>query len=130
MGRTRPRPVVLDAGALIALEKRSSRMEALLRLAHREEADIIVPAGALAQAWSGDTVPAPLHRLLKRARTEVVALDRVLAEAAGRLCRGTGTSDVIDASVVLVAWQHAAVIVTSDIDDLRRIDARVLIEPI
>lgn len=52
MGTKRPRPVVLDAGALIAVDRVDRRVIRLLELAQ----DIHVPAGALAQAWRN---PAP-----------------------------------------------------------------------
>jgi predicted nucleic acid-binding protein len=128
MGRPRARTVVLDAGALIALEKRDRKMEALLRLAHRVQAPIVIPAGVLAQVWTGDAEQAPLHRLLRRHTTEVVALDRVLAEGVGRLCKRAGTSDVVDASVVIAARQANAVVLTSDPADLKRLDPRLPVE--
>jgi hypothetical protein len=78
----------------------------------------------------GDARQAPIHRLLKRPTTEVPALDRVLAEATGRLCKRSGTTDVVDASVVMVARQARAVVVTSDPDDLGRLDPSLPIEAI
>jgi len=46
-----------------------------------------------------------------------------MAEAAGVLCGRRKTADVIDASVVLTArCEGAAVIVTSDVDDLQHLD--------
>lgn len=122
MGTPRPRTVVLDAGALIALEKRSRKMEALLRQAQIHHAELLIPAGVLAQVWSGRPVQAPLSMLLNRATTKVVSLDRVLAEAVGRLLRQCRASDVVDASVVVVARTASAVVVTSDPDDLRALD--------
>lgn len=130
MGGASPPTIVLDAGALIALEKRSARMEALLRKAHELRARIVIPAGALAQAWTGDAAQAPVHRLLKRARTEVAPLDRVVAEAAGRLCTHAGTSDVVDASVVVVGRRERGVVITSDPEDLERLDPRLDLERI
>src|ERR1051326_8533278 len=97
-------------------------MEALLRKAHQAHGRVLVPAGALAQVWSGDASQAPLHRLLKRTTTEVPALDRVLAEGVGRLCKRVGTTDVVDASVVIIGRQAGAVVLTSDPDDLRKLD--------
>jgi hypothetical protein len=60
----------------------------------------------------------------------VVALDHVLAEAVGVLCGERKTSDVVDASVVLTARRENAPIVTSDIDDLRRLDKAVVLHRI
>lgn len=130
MGRSRPRPVVLDAGALIALEKRDRRMEALLRRAHEVRGRIVVPAGALAQVWSGDAQQAPIHRLLRRSTTEVPPLDRLLAEAVGRLCKRSGGTDVVDASIVITARQLNAVIVTSDPEDLAKLDPTLSLETV
>lgn len=56
--------------------------------------------------------------------------DQVVAETAGVLCGRAGTSDVIDASVVLVARRERAVVVTSDVDDLRRLDPTLPLERI
>ena len=130
MGRSRPRTIVLDAGALIALEKRDERMEALLRKAGQLGARVVIPAGALAQAWSGDARQAALHRLLKRSTTEVPPLDRLLAQAAGRMCRHAGSNDVVDASVVLIARKESAIVVTSGPDDLKKLDSTLPIEAI
>jgi hypothetical protein len=105
-------------------------MEALLRKAHQAKGRVVIPAGALAQVWSGDATQAPLHRLLKRSTTEVPALDRLLAEAVGRLCRRMGTRDVVDASVVIAARQANAVVVTSDPKDLSLLDPTLRVEHI
>ena len=118
MGAKRPRPVVLDAGALIAVDRADRRVIRLLELAD----DIHVPAGALAQAWRN---PARQVRLVRAVASEgivVHSLDGVSARAAGQLCAATATSDVADASVVLLARIVDGVTVTSDADDLRRLD--------
>ena len=57
-------------------------------------------------------------------------LTRALAEAAGALCGRAGTSDVIDASVVLVARRERAPVITSDVGDLRRLDPKLELERI
>lgn len=130
MGKPRPRSVVLDAGALIAFERGDARMRALVRGAMEAGASLVIPAGALGQVWRGGARQAPIRALVKGPTTRVPVLDQVLAEAAGTLCGRAGTSDVIDASVVLVARRERAVIVTSDIDDLRRLDPTVPLERI
>ncbi len=56
---------------------------------------------------------------------EIHSLDAATARAAGQLCAATTSSDVIDASVVLVAAVVGGVTVTSDPDDLRRLDPSV-----
>ena len=56
-------------------------------------------------------------------------LDLELAKLAGALCGHTGTGELVDASVVLVARQHHAKIVTSDRSDLERLDSAVDVIP-
>lgn len=118
MGTKRPRPVVLDAGALIAIERADRRVIRLLELAE----DIHVPAGALAQAWRNPARQVRLVRVVSAEGVEIHPLDAASARAAGQLCAATATSDAIDASVVLVARMVDGVTVTSDADDLRRLD--------
>jgi len=130
VGKARSPSVVLDAGALIAFERGNARMRALVREALKNGARLIIPAGVLAQAWRGDARQAPLRALTKGPTTVVPPLDEVLAEAAGVLCGRAGTSDVIDASVVLVARRERAVVVTSDVDDLHRLDPKLPLERI
>jgi predicted nucleic acid-binding protein len=105
-------------------------MRALVREALRSKAKLVIPAGVLGQARRGGTRQAPLHALLKGPTTIVPVLDQVLAEAAGVLCGRCGTSDVIDASVALVARRERATVVTSDVDELRRLDPRLSLERI
>ena len=130
MGKARPQAVVLDAGALIAFERGDARMRALVREALEAGVRLVVPAGVLGQVWRGSARQAPLRAFLKGPTTVVCGLDQVLAEAAGVLCGRAGTSDVIDASVVLVARRERAVVVTSDVEDLRRLDPRLPLERI
>ena len=120
------RPVVLDAGALIAFERGDPRVRALLLEARR----IVVPAGALAQVWREGKRQVPLRALCNSGKTQVPALDRATAEAAGILCGRARTRDVIDASVVLAGRQERALVVTSDPDDIRRIDPTLCIAAI
>jgi rRNA-processing protein FCF1 len=130
MGKTRPQTVVLDTGALIAFERADAKMRALVREALKTKARLVIPAGVLGQAWRGEARQASLRALVKGPTTVVPPLDQVLAEAAGVLCGRAGTSDVIDASVVLVARRERAAVVTSDIMDLHRLDPRLALERI
>jgi hypothetical protein len=126
-GAAQDRPLVLDAGALIALEKHNPFVRKLLSLAHRERTRILIPAGALAQAWRGPR-QAALGALVNHSTTSVPPLDRALAKAVGLLCGAKGTSDVVDAQVALVAARERGVVVSSDPDDLERLDATLSIE--
>ena len=125
MGRTRTRAaaaLVLDAGALIALDRGDKRMIALLQQALQQGRSFVLPAGVVAQAWRDGRVQATLARFLRAEEVTIVALDEQLARACGELCGATNSSDIVDASVVILARKSQSSIVTSDAGDLRRLD--------
>ena len=128
MGKTRARPtaagVTLDTGALIALDRGDKRMIALLGQALAQRRKFRVPSGVLGQAWRDGRIQVALGRFLRSDEVEIVPLDAQLARSCGELCGATGTSDVIDASVVILARERRDSIVTSDPDDLRRLDPK------
>ena len=128
MGQKSFGAVVLDAGALIAFERGDPRMRALCREALRTRTRLVIPAGVLGQVLRDRARQVPLRALLSGSTTEVPALDQILAEAAGILCGRTLTSDVIDASVVLIAMRERAIVVTSDVDDLRKLEPSLKLE--
>lgn len=120
----------LDTGALIAIERGTRRMQALLDEAAIADAVLAVPAAVVAQAWRGQPRQVRLARFLRQRNVEVVQLDNPAARAAGVLCGRAGTDDVVDASVVLCARQRHHDVVTSDPDDLRLLDPTLrLLEP-
>ena len=70
MGRKRTRTaagIVLDAGALIALDRGDKRMIALLDRALARGRAFRVPAGVVAQAWRDGRVQATLARFSRTA---------------------------------------------------------------
>src|SRR5271165_1745805 len=125
MGRTRTRTaagLVLDAGALIALDRGDKRMIALLDRALVQGRAFRVPTGVVGQAWRDGRVQVTLARFLRSEEVEIVPLDEQLARSCGELCGAASASDIIDASVVIVARERQDLIVTSDAGDLRRLD--------
>jgi predicted nucleic acid-binding protein len=119
--------ITFDTGALIAIERRSGRMQALLDEIDMRGYGIAVPAGVVAQAWRGGSRQSRIAALLGDARTEVVALDDPLARAVGLMCGRSGHSDVVDVSVAACARQRNKHVVTSDPDDLRAIDETLVL---
>jgi hypothetical protein len=117
--------LTLDAGALIALEKGDRRVVTTLADALGKDVPVTVPAGALAQVWRGGGRQARLARVLAGEGIEIEPLDERGARHAGRLCGLTGTHDVVDASVVVGAKMRGDAILTSDVDDLRRLDSEI-----
>lgn len=97
--------LVLDTGALIALDRGDERAWALLRAATRGAQVVQVPVGALAQAWRGGPRQARLAQALKKC--DEIPLNGRTARQVGELCGKTRTDDVIDASVVVTAARAA-----------------------
>jgi predicted nucleic acid-binding protein len=128
MGKARAQALVLDAGALIAFERGNERVRALMRESLDGGRRLVFPAGVVAQVVRNPAEQVRLRGLMSGPTSSVPPLDRTLAEAAGTLCGRSGTSDVVDASVVLVARRERALVVTSDVDDLRRLDPTLPLE--
>ncbi len=125
MGRTRARAaagLVLDTGALIALDRGDRRMLALLQRALTQGRLFRVPVGVVGQAWRNGRVQVTLARFLRSHGVEIILLDEQLARACGELCGAVNSHDIIAASVVILARERRDPIVTSDPKDLRRLD--------
>ena len=130
MGKARPATLVLDASALIAFERADPRLRALFRESVRLGARLVIPAGVVGQVFRDGSRQVSLRALLNGPTTEVPPLDRTMAEAAGTLCGRSGTSDVVDASVVLVARRERAKVLTSDTRDFERLDRTLVLEKV
>jgi hypothetical protein len=122
MGPRRSRPVVLDAGAFIAFEKNDRKVRALIELGLAHGVAFFTTGGVIAQVWRDGSRQARFARLLASDLVRVQPLDREEAQGTGVICGESGTRDVVDASVVLLARRQGAPVVTSDADDLARID--------
>lgn len=112
--------LVLDSGALVALERNERQMWVRLKAAYADGDVPITHAGVLGQVWRGGPRQARLSQAL--GGIEIVALDEPLGRAAGQLLGATGTSDVIDAAVVLLATDGDE-IVTDDRSDIETLAA-------
>ena len=117
--------VTLDAGPLLQLDRNDRNVVVLLARVAETGERVIIPGSALARAIRDPAKQARLSRLLRQPRTEVVALDRVDATSVGRLLAASRTSDIADAHVVVCARRADTTVVTSDPDDLRRLDPRI-----
>lgn len=114
--------LVLDSGALIALDRDERPMWTRLKAAQSSGELPITHAGVVGQVWRGGPRQARLARALNG--VDVRALDDPLGRAAGRLLGATGLSDVIDAAVALLAGDGDE-IVTADRDDFERLVAAI-----
>lgn len=108
--------LILDSGALIALERNDRAMWRRMKAAHLAGSVPVSHGGVIGQAWRGR---GPRQALLARALDgiDVRALDDALGRAAGELLTATRRKDVIDAALVLLTHDGDH-IVTSDPDDI------------
>ena len=119
--------LVLDAGALVAVDRDDRAMIARLRVAEKAGLELRSNATVVAQVWRdrlGRQVN--LARLLRA--VDVRAVRHEDGRAAGVLLAAAGTADAIDATVVLLAAPGDR-IVTSDPDDLTRLAAAAANRP-
>jgi hypothetical protein len=116
---------VLDAGALVGFERNDRRVVAIVARALDHRDPLVVPTGVVARAWRDGQRQVRLARLLGSPLCEIIALDDRTARAVGQLCGVSGTADVVDASVAFTARQRALRVVTSDPEDIRRVDNRL-----
>lgn len=112
------RTVVYDSGALIAADRADRRFWAEHRARLERGLATLVPTPVLAQV-SRSPRQAQLRRLL--AGCEVVPLAETTAHQAGSLLAKTKTRDVVDASVVALAVERRADVVTDDVEDIQRL---------
>jgi hypothetical protein len=117
----RPRPVVLDSGAVTFFAEGSARADALLAELRKYGAPVVLSPTLL------ECLPAPpqdanVNRFLKRCRIEqVVPVQTVRLAALARHRAGRGSA--LDALVV--AFGAECTVVTGDRDDFRALAAHV-----
>jgi hypothetical protein len=109
-----------DAGALIAAERNDRSMWAIHLSIHRLGMKPTVPSAVLAQVWRGGP-QVQLSRLL--ANCTVEPLSESQARAVGALLAKSMTTDVVDASVVVIAASRRDVVITSDPEDIRELSS-------
>jgi hypothetical protein len=108
--------VILDAGALIAVDRGDRTVAALLKREFLAGRSPKTHGAVVGQAWRGGARQANMVRLLNA--TDIVAVGEELGRRAGALLARSRTSDVVDAAVVLLASDGDEVL-TSDPSDLR-----------
>jgi hypothetical protein len=111
--------LVLDAGALVAVDRGDRSMAARLRIAAQHGFELRTNAMVIAQVWrDARGRQAQLAQLLQA--VDVRPVSRTDGERAGLLLAAAGTSDPVDATVVLLA-RAGDRIITSDVGDLSRL---------
>lgn len=110
--------MILDAGALVAIDRGDRRVGTLLRVAQEGKIQVRTSAGVVAQVWRSGSRQARLARLL--AGVSVQPLDAGAARQTGLLLARNSTADVIDAHLALLVGSGDHVL-TSDRADLARL---------
>jgi hypothetical protein len=111
--------LILDAGALVAVERADREVIALIKRERLAGRAPVTHGGVIGQVWRGGFGrQANLARLMPGLHVE--ALDEDLGRRAGVLLASAKTTDVIDAAVVLLA-SDGDEILTSDARDLSRL---------
>jgi hypothetical protein len=109
--------LVLDAGALLAIDCRDRRVGALLRVAQQERIAIRTSPAAVAHVWRHGARQAQLARIL--AGVAAPPLDLATGKRLGLLLGATDSCDV-DAHIASLA-QPGDRVLTSDPNDLRHL---------
>lgn len=119
--------MILDAGALIAVSRNDRAMIARLVAAEQEEEEVSTHPMVIAQVWRDGGRQAVLARLLRG--VQIIDLDDDLGRSCGELLGKAGTTDPIDAAVVLIASDGESVVTSDpdDIDHLARVARRKIV---
>jgi hypothetical protein len=109
---------VLDAGALVAVDRRDRMIGAQLRVLQQQGTPIRVSAAVVGQVWRDGRKQANLARVLAGVGIEALAKDD--GRRIGELLALAAAADVVDAHVALMA-ANADLILTSHPGDIRQL---------
>lgn len=107
---------VLDAGALVAIDKGDRTVGAMLRVLQRDEVPVTTSGGVVAQVWRDGRRQANLARILSG--VDVEAIDDVTGRRVGNLLHQNQSDDLVDAHIALLV-QPGDQVLTSDEPDIR-----------
>jgi hypothetical protein len=111
--------LVLDAGALVAVDRNDRSMIAKLQAARQHGLELRTTAIVLAQVWRNPNGrQAELARLVRA--IDIRPVDEQLGRDSGILVGRAKTNDPIDATIVLIT-SNGDRILTSDFQDLKRL---------
>ncbi len=109
---------VLDAGALVAVDRRNRMIGAQLRVLQQQGTPIRVSSAVVGQTWRDGRKQANLARVL--AGVGLVPVSGDDGKRIGELLARAGSTDVVDAHVALMAVP-ADLVLTSDPADIRKL---------
>lgn len=126
------RGFVCDAGALIALERRSVFMIGILNEALQGTIEVVLPRTVIAQVWRGTPRQANVGRLVSAGlrRGSPVVIDELTAERAreiGVKIGQTSHPDIVDVHVALAAAERGHAVLTSDDADISKVNRDLIL---
>lgn len=107
--------LVLDAGGLIAVDRRNQWVRGLLLVSQHQGVAVRTSSAVVAQVWRDGARQANLARLL--GTVEVASLDPAAGRRVGELLARTASADVVDAHLALLV-EPGDTVLTSDADAL------------
>jgi hypothetical protein len=109
--------VILDAGVLAAIDRNERSITVTLQALEQRAARLTTSEPVVAQVWRDGARQARLARFLQAVETVPLGDGRTVGALLGR----AGTSDVVDAHLVVIAAQRGDDIVTGGASDLGRL---------
>lgn len=111
--------LVLDSGGVSAIATGNLDARDTLQRARRLGYEVVIPTPVLAEVYSGRSIDAPIHRVVKEVEL-VIPTSASVARRAGELRARSGVTDVVDAIVVAeAATTPGSIVLTSDPADIR-----------
>lgn len=111
--------MILDAGFLVSIDRSERTAHTFVTASSRSDRALHTTHPVVAQVWRHGARQARLSAFLKTVAIHPFDDGR----AVGRLLAHSGTSDVVDAHLVLAAARHGHDILTGDPDDLTTLTA-------
>lgn len=123
---------VFDAGAFIALERRSPFMLGILGGALKGKAEVVLPRTVIAQVWRGTPKQANVARLVRAGlrRGGPVVIDELTPDRAREIGVRIGEAhhpDIVDVHVALAAAERGHAVLTSDDSDITKVDPDLVV---
>ena len=126
------RGFVFDAGAFIALERRSPFLIGILDEALHGTVEVVLPRTVIAQIWRGGPRQANIGRLISagHARGGPVIIDELTADRTrqiGVIIGATSHPDIVDVHVALAAAGRGHAVLTSDDADIAAVNPELVL---
>ncbi|MFW2381320.1 MAG: hypothetical protein ACN4GZ_06130 [Acidimicrobiales bacterium] len=105
--------MILDAGPLIATDRDRRALAILMKMARADGHTVRTTEAVVAQVWRNGASQANLASALKAIEVESFGDGKTV----GELCAAAETSDVVDASLAILAARTHETLLTGDLPD-------------